>query len=160
MDDDELNGIMKYEYERVKECGILEYGFEVKLIKDSQNEDEKDYTKWLMLMKAPDDSDYKGGKYLIEVEFVNNYPYKNPKFTFKIPIYHCNVKDDGELNVNWLMKGMKIDYIMPRLLTLFYLQDPSVDKDSERCKLYEQNREEFMANVKKNVEEASKEIKL
>ena len=159
MDDDELNGIMKYEYERVFECGILEYGFEVKLIKDSQNEDEKDYTKWLMLMKAPDDSDYKGGKYLIEVEFVNNYPYKNPKFTFKIPIYHCNVKDDGELNVNWLMKGMKIDYIMPRLLTLFYLQDPSVDENSEKSKLYKDKPEEFKENVIKNAE-AAKDTKL
>ena len=159
MDDEELNGIMKYEYERVLECGILEYGFEVKLIKDSQNEDEKDYTKWLMLMKAPDDSDYKGGKYLIEVEFVNNYPYKNPKFTFKIPIYHCNVKDDGELNVNWLMKGMKIDYIMPRLLTLFYLQDPSVDENSEKSKLYKDKPEEFKENIIKNAD-ASKDTKL
>ena len=159
MDDDELNGIMKYEYERVKECGILEYGFEVKLIKDSENEEDKDYTKWLMLMKAPDDSDYKGGKYLIEVEFVKNYPYKNPKFTFKTPIYHCNVKDDGELNVNWLMKGMKIDYIMPRLLTLFYLQDPSVDENSEKSKLYKDNPEEFKKNIIKNAE-AAKDTKL
>ena len=45
MDDEELNGIMKYEYERVNECGILEYGFEVKLVNDAQNEEEKDYTK-------------------------------------------------------------------------------------------------------------------
>ena len=154
MDDEELNGIMKYEYDRVNECGILDYGFKVKLIKDSENEEEKDYTKWNMLMIAPDDSDYKGGKYLIEVEFLKNYPYINPKFTFKTPIYHCNVKDNGELNVNWLMKGMKIDYIMPRLLTLFYLQDPSVDENSEKSKLYKENLDQFKENVIKNAEEA------
>ena len=86
-------------------------------------------------MKAPDDSDYVGGKYLIEVEFPMNYPYKNLTFIFKLPIlYHCNVKDDGKLDVNWMMKGMKIDYIMPRLLTLFYLQDTE-NKDLEKCKL-------------------------
>ena len=159
MDDEELNGIMKYEYERVKECGILEYGFEVKLVKDSDNEEEKDYTKWKMLMIAPNDSDYYGAKYLINVEFFKNYPYINPKFTFETPMYHCNVKENGDLNVNWLMKGMKIDYIMPRLLTLFYLQDPSVDKDSERSKLYENKRDEFKANIKKNVEHC-KDVKL
>ena len=153
MDDEELNGIMKYEYERVKECGILDYGFEVKLVKDSDNEDERDYTKWKMIMKAPDDSDYKDGSYLIDVEFLKNYPYINPKFTFETPIYHCNVKDNGELNVNWMMKGMKIDYIMPRLLTLFYLQDTETDKDSEKCKLYKDNPEEFKKNIRKNVEE-------
>ena len=148
MDDEELNGIMKYEFDRVKECGILDYGFKVKLINDSEDEEKRDYTKWNMVMTAPEDSDYKGGKYLIEVEFLKNYPYINPKFTFKTPIYHCNVKENGELNVNWLMKGMKIDYIMPRLLTLFYLQDTSVDKESERCKLYEDNKEEFKKNIR------------
>lgn len=161
MDDEELNGIMKYEFDRVKECGILDYGFKVKLINDSEDEEKRDYTKWNMVMTAPEDSDYKGGKYLIEVEFLKNYPYINPKFTFKTPIYHCNVKENGELNVNWLMKGMKIDYIMPRLLTLFYLQDTSVDKESERCKLYEDNKEEFKKNIENNVRnEANKDIEL
>ena len=45
MDDEELNGIMKYEFERVKECGILDYGFKVKLINDSEDEEKRDYTK-------------------------------------------------------------------------------------------------------------------
>ena len=59
------------------------------------------------------------------------------------------------------MKGMKIDYIMPRLLTLFYLQDTSVDKESERCKLYEDNKEEFKKNIENNVRnEANKDIQL
>ena len=46
---------------------------------------------------------------------------------------------------------MKIDYILPRLLTLFYLQDTSVDENSEKSKLYLNNKDEFMENVKKNV---------
>ena len=89
--EEELNGVMEYEYKNVQECGILDYGFKVKLL------NEADYTKWLMLMEAPEDSEYKGGKYLIEVQFFMDYPYINPKFTFKNPIlYHCNVKDNGE----------------------------------------------------------------
>jgi len=152
-DREELNGVMEYEYKNVEECGIKEYGFDVRLKK------ENDYTKWEMIMTAPDDSDYKGGKYLIDVEFFMDYPYINPKFTFQKPIlYHCNVKDNGDLNVNWMLKGMKIDYIMPRLLTLFYIQDPSVDKDSERSKLYNENIEKFRENIKKNAEEA-KDVK-
>ena len=144
--EEELNGVMEYEYKNVLECGILDYGFEIK-------DPEGNYTKWLMLMKAPDDSEYKGGKYLIEVEFPMDYPYKNPTFTFKPPIlYHCNVKDDGKLDVNWMMKGMKIDYIMPRLLTLFYLQDTE-NKDTEKCKLYNNDKDKFIENIKKNVEE-------
>ncbi len=155
MDPEDLNGVMEYEYKDVVNSGILDFGFKIKPIKDN------DYTKWKMSMAAPEDSDYAGGKYELLVEFIVDYPYENPKIKFITPIYHCNVKDNGELNINWMMRGMKMDYIMPRLLTLFYLQDTSVDENSEKCKLYKEKPEEFKANIKKNVqEEANKEIEL
>ena len=155
MDPEDLNGVMEYEYKDVVNSGILDFGFKIKPIKDN------DYTKWKMSMAAPEDSDYAGGKYELLVEFIVDYPYENPKIKFITPIYHCNVKGNGELNINWMMRGMKMDYIMPRLLTLFYLQDTSVDENSEKCKLYKEKPEEFKANIKKNVqEEANKEIEL
>ena len=148
MDKDELNGIMEYEYKRVVEENkdILNFGVEIKV-------EKPDFTKWEITMKAPEDSDYKGAKYTLIAEFPLEYPLNNPTFTFTSNFYHCNVDEKGHLKVNWLMKGMKIDYILPRLLTLFYLQDPSVYKDSDRSKLYENNKEEFKENIKKNVEE-------
>ena len=146
----ELNGIMEYEYKRVLESGILDFGIEINIVK------EKNYTEWNITMTAPEDSDYKGGKYTVLAKFEKDYPLVNPKFTFITDMYHCNVNDKKELNVNWLMKGMKIDYILPRLLTLFYLQDPTVDENYDKCKLYNSNKEEFMKNVKKNVEESKK----
>ena len=148
MDKEELNGIMEYEYKRVttgESKQILEFGIQIKIEND-------DYTKWEITMKAPDDSDYKGAKYTLIAEFQLEYPLTNPIFKFKSDFYHCNVDKEGNLKVNWLLKGMKIDYILPRLLTLFYLQDTEAYKDSERSKLYENNKEQFMENVKKNVE--------
>ena len=148
MDEDELNGIMEYEHKRIieKEKEILEFGIQI-------NIENNNYKKWEIILTAPEDSDYKGGKYIVEAEFLKDYPLVNPKFKFKTKIFHCNVDDDGNLKVNWLLKGMKIDYILPRLLTLFYLQDTEAYKDSERSKLYENDKERFMENVKKNVEE-------
>ena len=149
MDKEELNGIMEYEYKRVttgESKQILEFGIQIKIEND-------DYTKWEITMKAPDDSDYKGAKYTLIAEFQLEYPLTNPIFKFKSDFYHCNVDKEGNLKINWLLKGMKIDYILPRLLTLFYLQDTEAYKDSERSKLYENNKEQFMENVKKNVEE-------
>ena len=49
------------------------------------------------------------------------------------------------------MKGMKIDYILPRLLTLFYIQDPTVDENSEKCKLYKENVDKFRTNFNERV---------
>ena len=148
MEDDDLNGIMQYEYKRIteKEKEILDFGIQIDL------EKEDDYKKWKITLTAPDDSDYKGGKYIVIAEFQKDYPLINPKFKFRTKIFHCNVDDEGNLKVNWLLKGMKIDYILPRLLTLFYLQDTSVDENSEKSKLYLNNKDEFMENVKKNVE--------
>ena len=143
---EDLNGILEYEYKRVKESGILDFGIEIII-------ENKDYTKWKIIMTAPEDSDYNGAKYTLIAEFPLEYPLNNPTFTFTSKFYHCNVDDDGHLRVNWLMKGMKIDYILPRLLTLFYLQDPSVYENSERSKLYASNPEEFKENIRKNVEE-------
>ena len=146
---EDLNGILEYEYKRVTESGILDFGIEIKI-------ENKDYTKWNIIMTAPDDSDYKGGKYTVLAEFPSEYPLENPTFKFLTNIYHCNVDQNNELKVNWLSKGMKIDYILPRLLTLFYLQDITVDENSEKCQLYKNNKEEFNKNIKKNVEEVKK----
>ena len=144
---EELNGILEYEYKRVIGLKLNEYGIEIKL------ENDKDFTKWIVTLNAPEDSDYKGAKYNVLVEFKIDYPYENPEFTFQTKIYHCNVSDKGKLKVNWLMKGMKIDYILPRLLTLFYIQDDSVDEKDEKCVLHKNNIDEFKENVKKHVEE-------
>ena len=114
--DEDLNGILDYEFKRVKEQKLEEYGITIKL------EKENDFTKWIVTLIAPEDSDYKGAKYEVLVEFKNDYPYNNPEFTFRSKIYHCNVDNEGKLKVNWLMRGMKIDYILPRLLTLFYIK--------------------------------------
>ena len=147
MDKEELNGVMQYEYDRIqKNKELLDFGIEIKI-------ENEDYTKWDITLTAPEDSDYKGGVYKLEAKFELEYPLANPTFTFKTKIYHCNVDDDGKLKVNWLLKGMKIDYILPRILTLFYLQDTSVDENSDKCKLYKENKDEFMENVKKNVEQ-------
>ena len=51
------------------------------------------------------------------------------------------------------MKGMKMDHILPRLLTLFYLQDPNVDEKSERSQLYKSDINKFDKNIQKSVEE-------
>ena len=48
---------------------------------------------------------------------------------------------------------MKIEYILPKLLTLFYLQDPNVDENDEKSKLYKSNYDKFKENIKKSIKE-------
>jgi len=163
MNKEDLNGILKYEYNRIKDSGILDFGIEIKLKekeeekKEEENKkeekDNKDYTRWKIILTAPADSEYKGGKYTVIAEFPLGYPMENPKFTFETEIYHCNVDGHNNLKVNWLMKGMKIEYILPKLLTLFYLQDPNVDENDEKSQLYKSNYDKFKENIKKSIKE-------
>ena len=163
MNKEDLNGILKYEYNRIKDSGILDFGIEIKLKekeeekKEEENKkeekDNKDYTRWEIILTAPADSEYNGGKYTVIAEFPLGYPMENPKFTFETEIYHCNVDDYNNLKVNWLMKGMKIEYILPKLLTLFYLQDPNVDENDEKSELYKSNYDKFKENIKKSLKE-------
>ena len=172
MNKEDLNGILKYEYNRIRDSGILDFGIEIKFKekeeekkeekkeeenkKEEKEKDNKDYTIWEIIMTAPEDSDYNGGKYTVIAEFSLDYPMENPKFTFETEIYHCNVDENNNLKVNWLMKGMKMEYILPRLLTLFYLQDPNVDENYEKyekCKLYKKNYDKFKENIKKSIKE-------
>ncbi len=171
MNKEDLNGILKYEYNRIKDSGILDFGIEINFKekeekkedqkeeenkKEEKEKDNKDYTIWEIIMTAPEDSEYNGGKYTVIAEFPLDYPMENPKFTFETEIYHCNVDKKNNLKVNWLMKGMKMEYILPRLLTLFYLQDPNVDENNEKCEkceLYKKNYDKFKENIKKSIKE-------
>ena len=149
--EEDLNANMEYELNEVRESGILDYGIQID-IKDSN------YTHWIVTIEAPNDSDYNGGKYKLSIDFDVNYPYSPPKINFITPIYHCNVNENGELKVNWLMRGLKIEYIIPRLLTLFYIQDTTGIENYDKCNLYINKNEEFKEKIKKNVEQSQRQF--
>jgi len=52
---------------------------------------------WSGVVKAPDDSDYAGGTFLLEIVFPPDYPFSAPKLTFFTQIFHPNVSASGEI---------------------------------------------------------------
>lgn len=146
--------ILKIEYENIVSSDLLKLGFDMKVSLETPD----DYTSWIFTISAPDDSDYKGGHYKLSIKFGDNYPEEKPEIKFVNKIYHCNVNEDGEIDVPWLnnlKKGRKIAYILPRLITLFYLQDTEVE--NEISELYQNEKNTFDTNVKEWVEKYAKE---
>ena len=55
-------------------------------------------TNWNVILLGPADSPYTGGKFIVNIDFSDNYPFKCPNMKFVTKIYHPNVKTEtGEI---------------------------------------------------------------
>jgi ubiquitin-protein ligase len=106
--------------------------------------------KWHVSLNGPDNTPYKGGTYLIEIVFPDNYPDIKPDIRFLTKIYHPNIDPTGLVCIKDWSSSVSvlnlIDY------TLYLLSNPnfldpvniSVKKDEyeERakrwCRMYAQ----------------------
>jgi ubiquitin-conjugating enzyme E2 D/E len=48
---------------------------------------------WELSVDGPIASPYEGAKFIIDVDFPEQFPFKFPLFKFRTPIYHPNIKD-------------------------------------------------------------------
>ena len=59
---------------------------------------ESDVTKWNLIIDGPEGTPFVGGKFTVNLDFSDGYPFKPPKIKFVTKIYHPNVKGDtGEI---------------------------------------------------------------
>ena len=55
-------------------------------------------TVWLTTIEGPSGSPYEGGKFVVEADFTDNYPFKPPSCKFITKMYHPNIKTEtGEI---------------------------------------------------------------
>jgi len=58
----------------------------------------EDLFKWNLIIDGPDGTPYQGGRFTVNVDFSDNYPFKPPKIKFLTKIYHPNIKtESGEI---------------------------------------------------------------
>ena len=76
----------------IKNCPDDELkGVEINLVNDNMS-------NWNVKIPGPKGSPYEGGKFVVNLDFTDNYPFKCPKIKFVTKIYHPNVKtEEGEI---------------------------------------------------------------
>ena len=97
-----------------------------------QNSDS--LTNWNATILGPQDTPYEGGKFVVNIDFSDNYPFKAPKVLFKTKIFHPNVKQDtGEICAqaieNAWVPTLNAKFVIESLITL--MKSPNVDNPLE-----------------------------
>ena len=128
---------LQEEYNNLHRSPISGLGITVGLL----NQD--DIFHWRATLKGPDDSSYKGGTFILKIDFPEDYPIHAPEVCFKTPIYHVNVNPAksnlGEplghvciSTLNWWKPQYKIREVLSKIYALFYMANPNSPYGLER----------------------------
>lgn len=58
--------------------------------------------RWTGTIHGPDSTPYAKGIFHLTILFPTDYPHNPPHITFKTPVYHPNIDQDGEISLNIL----------------------------------------------------------
>jgi len=138
---------IKKEYEEITKFPNLNIGATIGLI----NED--DVFKWRATLRGPRDTSYKGGLFILTINFPDNYPNKPPEVCFKTPIYHVNVNPQKSYNpgaeplghvcistLNWWKPEYKMMEVLTNIFGLFYMANPDSPYGLNRAEELRHNR--------------------
>ena len=138
--------LIKKEYKIVKEEPFPSLGISMGL------PDKNNYFRWNIIIFGPDDSIYAGGIFKMKIIFEEEFPLTMPKVKFVTKIYHCNVSDEGDVRIPSLQKwndNISMSQVLSDIFSLFYVQNPDKEFNSEISDIYVNNRQLFESKAKK-----------
>ena len=120
--------------------------------------DENNIFRWSATLQGPKDTGYKGGIFLLDIKFPEDYPESPPEILFVTPIYHLNINSSSQTGIsvgkvycnslnNW-KNYFTMRKIFPEIFVLLYKNNPDCGYDSEKNKEFRLNRPLFEQKVK------------
>ncbi|KAH9619856.1 hypothetical protein KSS87_009989 [Heliosperma pusillum] len=109
---------------------------------------------FIVVLRGPNESPYKGGVWKLHVQLPDAYPYKSPSISFMNKIFHPNIDEHlgsiclNLINEDWspVCEFVKVfDIILPQLLLY---PNPLHGLNEDAIFLLMTNREEFEEKVK------------
>ncbi len=110
---------------------------------------EGDLRHWQAEIKGPENTDYSGGMYYLDITFPEEYPMVPPQVLFLTPILHPNIDSAGRINLD-ILRGkwspaLQMSYVL--LSVCMLLEEPNPD-DPLVCELGELYRNDHKAYLK------------
>ncbi|EDV24894.1 uncharacterized protein TRIADDRAFT_24883 [Trichoplax adhaerens] len=128
--------------EEAKRCGIC-----IKML------NENNFTKLLGEITGPPDTPYEGGKFLVDIEIPDSYPFNPPKMKFITRIWHPNISSvTGAicldiLKDNWAA-ALTLRTVLMSLQVLLSAAEPDDPQDAVVAKQYNENIHLFMKTAR------------
>ena len=113
---------------------------------------ENDVMIWNITIDGPEGTPFIGGKFVVNLDFTDNYPFKPPKIKFVTKIYHPGVKTDtGEIctqaiDQQWV-PTLNAKFVIEAILTV--LQTPTAEnaQEIEIAQVMQSNRNQWEATA-------------
>jgi ubiquitin-protein ligase len=87
---------------------------------------------------------YEDGKFFLNIQFPESYPFKPLKIKFLTQIYHCNITKDGRISLNILYDdwspGLTLKYVLKGICFLLKYPNPDNPIIPEIANLYKKNK--------------------
>ncbi|KAF9518182.1 hypothetical protein BS47DRAFT_1313401, partial [Hydnum rufescens UP504] len=107
---------------------------------------------WTVTIKGPNDSPYKGGKFILDLKFDSTFPFKAPQAKFQTKIYHPGINGEGAICIPILKDEWKPSITISKVLStiLEKLGNPSPDDpfNPDIAAELKENKTKFTATAK------------
>jgi len=102
---------------------------------------------WKGTIIGPDDSPYKGGLFILDINFPNDYPFTPPKIKFDTKIYHPNINVNGTICLDILNKewspSLTIGKVLLSISALMVDPNPDDPLSPQHANLYKTDRDAY-----------------
>ncbi|UVC49722.1 ubiquitin carrier protein [Theileria orientalis] len=129
---------------------------------------DSDIFRWQAVILGPDNTEWEGGIFSLSLTFPDDYPNKPPRVKFLTRIFHpngtkncfnlCSVYQDGSICLDILQNEWSPVFDVHGILISIQslLTDPNnrSPANNEAAKLYQENRSEYIRQVKRVVAES------
>ena len=127
----------------------------------AQLRDEDNIFRWRITIVGPKDTSYKGGIFVLYINFPDDYPNSKPEVFFRTPIYHVNVNPIksnlpgaeplGHVSIstlNWWRPEYKIKEVAGNIFGLLYLPNPDSPYGLDRADELRSNKKLYEEKIK------------